>query len=124
MQPPATGSGQDAARYRALLHVTTAIMSNLTRPALFDAIVRAWRTAMPFDRIALFLHDPARDVLRLDLLDSGMPSAYFTVGLEMPVRGSHVGWVFEQRRALVRRRLADEHQWEMEDRALADGVQS
>jgi formate hydrogenlyase transcriptional activator len=124
MHPLAPATGQDAARYRALLHVTTAIMSSLTRSALFDAIAQALRTAMPFDRAALFVHDPARDVLRLDLLDSSIPSAYFAVGLEMPVRGSHVGWVLQQQRALVRRRLASEREWEMEDRALADGIQS
>lgn len=122
MEPPTTGS--DAARYRALLDVTNAIMSSLTHAALFDAIARALRRVMPCDRAAIFLHDPARDVLRLDLLDSTIPSAYFTVGLEMPARGSHVGWVLEHRRPLVRRDLAVERQWEMEERALGDGIRS
>src|SRR5439155_1605915 len=53
-----------------------------------------------------------------------LSSDYFTVGLEMNPRDSHVGQVFHTQRWLIRRDLASERQYPMEDRAYADGVRS
>src|SRR5262249_22234896 len=58
-----------AARARTLLEVNNALISNLTREALFTAIARALSGVLSFDRCALFLHDSTRDVLRLELLE-------------------------------------------------------
>ena len=124
MESLTPGPPDDAARYRALLHVTNAIMSSLTRDALFRAIADALREVMSFDRTAIFLHDAGRDVLRLYLLDSEMSSSYFHLGLEMPASESHVGWVFRNRQPLLREDLSAGRQWEMEERAYADGVRS
>jgi transcriptional regulator with GAF, ATPase, and Fis domain len=114
----------EAERFRTLLEINNAIVSSLTREALFHAIAQALRRVMPFDRTAIFLHDPARDVLRLFVLQSSLVSDYFVVGLEMPPGDSHVGRVFRERRTLLRRDLATERQYPMEDRAYADGVRS
>src|SRR5262249_22967739 len=97
---------------------------SLTRDDLFGAIARALRRIVSFDRTAIFLHDDARDVLRLFVLESSLPSDYFTVGLEMDPRDSHVGRVFTTQRPLVRRDLETEREYPMEDRAYADGVRS
>ncbi len=113
-----------AERSRTLLRINNAIISNLTREALFHAIAEALRGVVPFDRTAIFLHDPERDVLRLFVLESSLSSQYFVVGLEMGAGESHVGWVFQNRRPLLRRDLQKERQYEVEDRALADGVRS
>src|SRR5712691_4817201 len=113
-----------AERSRTLLEVNNAIISNLTREALFRAVAGALRRVVPFDRTAIFLHDPARKVLRLFVLESSLSSDYFVVGLEMGAGESHVGAVFQSQRPLVRRDLEKERQYEMEDRALADGVRS
>ncbi len=117
-------TGGEATRYRTLLEITNAVISNLTRQALFQAIAQALRRVMPFDRIAIFLHDPAQDVLRLFVLESSLRSDYFQVGLEMPVSESHVGRVFQERRTLLRRDLLVEREYPMEARAVADGVRS
>ena len=123
--PPSNdGAAAAAERYRTLLQINNAIISNLTQEALFQAIAQALRPVLPFDRTAIFLHDPKRDVLRLFVLESSMPSTYFTVGLEMPPGESHVGWVFQHGRPLLRQDLERERQYPMEDRALADGVRS
>src|SRR6266478_5403424 len=92
-------------RYRTLLEINNALISNLTREALFHAIARALRRVVPFDRTAIFLHDAGRDVLKLYILESSLPSAYFTVGLEMSVAESHVGQVFQRQQPRVRRDL-------------------
>ena len=54
----------DAERYRTLLQINNAIISSLTQEALFQAIAQALRPIVPFDRTAVFLHDPTRDVLK------------------------------------------------------------
>src|SRR5881409_3398000 len=113
-----------AARYRTLLEINNAVISNLTQDALFHAIAQALRGVVAFDRTAVFLHDPERDVLRLFVLESSLSTSYFTVGLEMPSGESHVGRVFKTQRSLLRHDLAKERQYPMEDRALEDGVRS
>ncbi len=109
---------------RTLLEINNAIIANLTQEALFRAIAVALRRALPFDRTAIFLHDPRRNVLTLFVLESSLPSASFAVGLEMAPDQSHVGWVFQHRQVLLRRDLARERQFPAEDVTLADGVRS
>jgi formate hydrogenlyase transcriptional activator len=121
---PADDQPGSTERYRTLLEITNALISNLTQDALFHAIAAALRRVVPFDRTAVFLHEPARDVLRLLVLESSIPSGYFHVGLEMPAGDSHVGRVFREGHVLLRRDLAVERQYPMEDRALADGIRS
>ena len=82
MPDRAQASGETE-RYRTLLEINNALVSNLTREALFHAIARALRRVVPFERTAIFLHDPDGDVLKLFILESSLPSPYFTVGLEM-----------------------------------------
>ena len=72
-----------AAVYQTLLEINNALISNLTREDLFHAIATAIGRVIPFERIAVFLHDPARDVLTLSIFESSLPSTYFAVGLEM-----------------------------------------
>lgn len=113
-----------AERYRTLLEINNAVVSSLTREALFSNIVEALRRILPFERAAIFLHDPGREVLRLYLLESSVPSDYFRVGLEVPAFESHMGRVFGQRQPLLRRDLAAEREYPAEDRALADGIRA
>jgi formate hydrogenlyase transcriptional activator len=114
----------DADRYRTLLEINNALISNLTREPLFGAIAAALRPVVPFERTAVFLHDPQRDVLRLFVLESSLPSSYFVVGLEIPATESHVGLVFQRRQPFVRHDLEREQHYPGEREALADGVRS
>jgi formate hydrogenlyase transcriptional activator len=114
----------EGGRYRTLLEVNNAIISSLSRDALFTAIARAIAPVVPFDRTAIFLHDPQRDVLRLFLLESSLPSSYFSIGFEVPASESHVGWVFQNRRPLLRHDLARGRENQAEEQAYADGVRS
>jgi transcriptional regulator with GAF, ATPase, and Fis domain len=115
------GSGE---RHRVLLEINNAVVSNLDQAGLFHAIARAVRRVVPYERNAMFLHDPERDVLRLFVLEASLPSSYFTVGLEMAAGDSHVGRVFRRREPLLRGDLATEREYAAEDRALADGIRS
>ncbi|MGH7266806.1 MAG: sigma 54-interacting transcriptional regulator, partial [Candidatus Rokuibacteriota bacterium] len=115
------GSGE---RHRVLLEINNAVVSNLDQAGLFRAIARAVRRVVPFERNAMFLHDPEQDVLRLFVLEASLPSSYFTVGLEMSAADSHVGRVFRRREPLLRTDLATEREYAAEEQALADGIRS
>jgi PAS domain S-box-containing protein len=121
---PNLPTGSEAERLRTLLEINNAVISNLTRESLFRAIAQALHRVVPFARTALFLHDPQRDVLRLFVVETSLPSSYFFAGLEMPTDDSHVGWVFRNERPLLRRDLEHERQYPMEERAYGDGVRS
>ena len=55
--------------YRVLLEINNAIISNLTRQALFHAIAEALRKVIPFDRAVLPIYDVEKDVLRTFALE-------------------------------------------------------
>ncbi len=116
-------TGPDAS-HQTLLEINNALISNLTREDLFHAIATAIGRVIPFDRIAVFLHDPARDVLTLSLLESSLPTTYFSAGLEMRPGESHVGWVFKEQKPLLRRNLETDRVYQADDWAYADGVRS
>ena len=119
----AAGAPQ-AERYRTLLEINNAVVGNLARETLFAAIAPALRRVLPFERIAIFLHDPGRDVLRLFVFESVIPSPYFVVGLEFPASESHMGRVFKNRTPLLRCDLETEREYPAEDLALADGIRA
>ena len=123
-KPQSPAQDADAQRLQTLLEINNAVISSLTREALFHAIAGALRRIMPFDRTAIFLHDADKDVLRLFILESSLPTTYFAVGMEMPEEESHVGWAFQQQRYLVCRDLSSERRYPMEERAFQDGVRS
>jgi formate hydrogenlyase transcriptional activator len=117
-------AAEETERYRTLLEINNALIANLTRDDLFRAIARAIRRVLPFDRTAIFLHDADKDVLKLFILESSLPSSYFDVGFEMAPGESHVGFVFRRQQALLRRDLGRERQYPAEDMAYRDGVRS
>ena len=119
--PPSPGQAE---RYRTLLEINNALVANLTPEALFHAIAEALRRVLPFDRTAIFLHKPQRDVLRLFVLESFLTSKYFLVGLEMPVGDSHVGRAFQSQKLFRCRDLATERHYSAEEQAHGDGVRS
>ncbi|MGH7409078.1 MAG: hypothetical protein ACREKF_13865 [Candidatus Methylomirabilales bacterium] len=60
---PKPGGVGETERYRILLEINNALIANLTREDLFRAIADAVRRVVPFDRTAIFLHDPDKDIL-------------------------------------------------------------
>jgi formate hydrogenlyase transcriptional activator len=116
--------GDTSERYRTLLEINNALISNLTEEALFHAIAAALRRVVPFERTAIFLHDPEKGALKLFILQSSLRTSYFTVGLELPAGDSHVGWVFQNQRALGRSDLETEREYPAEDLAFRDGIRS
>jgi len=109
-------------RYRALLEINNALISNLDRDALLHAIAEALRPVVPFDRASIFLHDPDRDVIRISILESSAAATYWLpLGTEVSATDSHAGWVFQNREPLVGLDLAKGLQFPIEERVLAAG---
>jgi formate hydrogenlyase transcriptional activator len=111
-------------RERAILDVNNAIISNLTEKELLQAIAEALARVVPFDRAALTLHDPATDTLRILALSGQLPPRNYPVGVALDRKDSHVGWVFENRRTLLRRNLETERQFSPEHRLYDEGMRS
>jgi formate hydrogenlyase transcriptional activator len=119
---PDVASGVD--RSRTLLEINNAIITNLTQEKLFDAICGALEHVLPVYRAAITLYEPKRDTLRIFAIAKKWNTEFFRVGVEMPRNDSHMGWVMDQQRPLLRRDLEKEIQFPVERRLLEEGVQS
>jgi formate hydrogenlyase transcriptional activator len=83
-------------RQRVLLDVNNAIVTCLDRESLFAATASALRRVIPFDRCALVLHDPVKDVFKVLGVQGPVPSPpIIPVGTEWPRHGSRSGWVLD-----------------------------
>jgi len=112
-------------RQRALLEINNAIIANLNRESLFTAVTQALRKILTFDVAAICLLDREKQVFRLFALE--MPSLVkhpFDVGTELELKESHVGWVLEHRKPLLRCDLETERQFPVEEDLLAAGIRS
>jgi formate hydrogenlyase transcriptional activator len=113
-----------AERYRTLLEINNALITNLTQENLFEAICAALQRVLPVYRAALTLYDPERDSLRILAVSTQWNTDYFRVGFESNRQDSHSGWVLEHRRPLLRGDLQKERQFPIEDHLLEEGIQS
>ena len=112
-------------RQRVLLEINNAIIANLDRESLFNAIAEALHRVLTFDRASLTLYDPVRDVLKVYAL-AGISTTkrFIPVGTEFPRRGSHLEYVLDQKRPLIRWDLEKETRIALEDRLLKEGIRS
>jgi formate hydrogenlyase transcriptional activator len=118
------GRLESAERYRTLLEINNAIISNLTEEALFRAICAAMRRIIPNDRSAIFLSEADRNVLRLFAIDSSIESQRFMLGAAVDSKDSHAGWSFRHQRVLLRRNLESEREFTSEDALFSEGFRS
>ena len=65
-----------AERYRTLLEINNAIITNLTQESLFDAICEALQHVLPVYRAALTLYDP-------DTRHDTHPRAFDAIGIRI-----------------------------------------
>jgi hypothetical protein len=69
-----------ADRYRTLLEINNAIVTNLNQEDLPRAISTALRRVIPFDRAAFTLYLPKRDVFRFLAIEGLLGSSHFRPG--------------------------------------------
>src|SRR5467141_2894361 len=84
----------------ALLEVSEAIAQQRDLPALFHDLAERLHSVVDFDFLTLVLHDPVRNVMRLHVLETRIPSEKPT-GTEAPVENNPSGWVWETQESFV-----------------------
>src|SRR5580765_7894948 len=93
-------------RLRLLLEASEAIASHGDLTALFRDLARRLPTILPFEVIALFLHDPEKRVMRLHMIGTAEADR-LPPGTEIDIDQSYSGEVFKTQRPLVIRNPED-----------------
>ncbi|HKV24026.1 MAG TPA: sigma 54-interacting transcriptional regulator [Candidatus Acidoferrum sp.] len=91
---------QSRRQLEALLEVGESIAQHRDVAALFHDLAERLHSVVDFDFLTLTLHDPARDVMRLHILETRLPTPVKT-GSETPVDGHPAGWVWQTQQAFV-----------------------
>ncbi|HET8923949.1 MAG TPA: sigma 54-interacting transcriptional regulator [Candidatus Acidoferrum sp.] len=84
----------------ALLEVSEAIAQQRDLRVLFHDLAERLHCVIDFDFLTLILHDPARNVMRLHILETRIPSDKPT-GTEAPIEGNPAGWVWQTQQSFV-----------------------
>jgi len=87
-------------QYDALLGISEAISAHRDLNELFNYLAQRLPRVVPFDFINLVLHDPAREVMRLQALVAP-ESATIRPGLELPVDQSPAGLVWKDQQPMM-----------------------
>ena len=77
---------RSAQRYRTLLEITNAIVSNLDRDALFNTIAREIQKGPTFDRTGITLYDQSTDHFQIYVLETTAPPVSLHRGADIPRR--------------------------------------
>ena len=88
------------AQHQALLEVAEAIAQHRDLGELFHELAERLHRVVQFEYLNLILHDPARNVMRLHILESEMPRKT-RPGTEFQVGETPSGWVWETQQTFV-----------------------
>ena len=111
-------------RWRTLLEINNAIITNLTPGALLHAVTENLRRVVPFDRAGLSLYVAESETFRLLAMESELQSNSYRVGHESKRDEGLNTWVFDHQQPVLRRDLEKEQQYPNDRRDLADGIYS
>jgi formate hydrogenlyase transcriptional activator len=85
---------------RLLFEVSEAIASHRDLTELFRDLARRLPTIVPFEVIALFLHDPDKNVMRLHMIGTA-DADRIPPGTELDLHDSYSGEVFRTQRSII-----------------------
>jgi len=111
-----------AQRYRTLLEINNAIITNLTPEDLLRSLSDILRQVVHFSGAALTLYNPDSKTFRYYALESAFQSDHFQVGIEFDRSQTISAWVFDNQRAVVRRDIEKEQQYPNDARLVAAGI--
>ncbi len=115
---------QSRRQLEALLEVSEAIAQHRDLKALFHELSVRLRAVVAFDFLALVLHDPARNVMRLHVLETLQPTDA-EAGREFPVEGHPSGWVWQAQQPFLVANVDLETRYpEFMRRLVAQGIHS
>jgi formate hydrogenlyase transcriptional activator len=87
-------------QYQALLEISEAIASNRDLASLFRNLAKHLRAVVDFDWVSTLLYDPARDVMRIHMLEPPQPEGLIGPA-EMPVDDVPSGWAWKTQEPLI-----------------------
>jgi len=112
-------------RLRVLLAVNNAIVTCLDRESMFAATAQALRSAIPYDRCALVLHDSDKDVFRVLGVAGPVPSPpIIPLGTEWPRHQSRSGWILDHHEPMLTSDLQDAPPFAEHAPLLKEGLRS
>jgi formate hydrogenlyase transcriptional activator len=85
----------------ALLEVAESIAQHRDLAALFHDLAERLHCVVEFDFLTLVLHDPVRNVMRLHILETRLPTPAKKTGTESPIDGHPSGWVWQSQQTFV-----------------------
>jgi formate hydrogenlyase transcriptional activator len=94
------GGSRSSEQLRLLIEVSEAVATHRDLTALCRALAARLPAVVPFELIALFLHDAARDVMRMHMLGSAEGDR-IPAGLEIPMDASFSGQVLRTQQPVV-----------------------
>jgi formate hydrogenlyase transcriptional activator len=97
---PAAPLEHSRRQLEALLEVAESIAQHRDLAALFHDLAERLHCVVDFDFLTLVLHDPDRNVMRLHILETRLPTPAKT-GSESPVEGHPSGWVWQSQQTFV-----------------------
>ena len=110
--------------FRALAVVSQAIVSHRDLAALFHELAASLHEVVRFDYLAMILHEPAGNTLKLQILEPAEPSLLRSV-VNLPVGESSAGLVWETQQPLIIANIMEHKRWPQQmERARAYGIQS
>jgi len=113
-----------AERYQALLEVAEAISAHRDLHELFRDLAQRLPRVVHVNFVALSLHDPVRNTMRLHAIQANVP-ADLVGGHEGPVEESPAGLVWQTQEPIIVPDLAEERRWPKVTKCMKeDGVNS
>jgi formate hydrogenlyase transcriptional activator len=94
-------SASDVERYQALLEVSDVLILHRDLPGLFHDLALRLPRVVPCDFLVFVMHDPERDVFRLNLLAARNPSLPASLPMVLPGTEGPAGWAFEHQEPLI-----------------------
>src|SRR2546427_7104097 len=111
-------------RYQALLEVAEAISAHRDLHELFRDLAQRLPRVVHVNFVALSLHDPVRNTMRLHTIQANVP-ADLVGGREGPVEESPAGLVWQTQQPILVPDLAEERRWPKVTQFMnEDGVNS
>jgi len=113
-----------ASRYEAITEVKRAAITQGNLKEIFDSTFGALKKVIPCDRVGLSLYTPDKDALQLTATDGCGVESFYRVGLTLDCKETHHGWVFRNKRPILRRDLRRDLQFPIEEYNVAEGIRS
>lgn len=124
MGPPELHCPELTQEYRALLEVTEAIAAHRDLPELFRDLAQRLPQVVPVNFVALSLHDPVQDVMRLQTIQANVPADLIGGHVEA-MDDTPAGLVWRTQQPLIVPDLDAEGRWpRVLDRMKEDGTKS